>query len=258
MAEVKDKFEKGLIDINKPRIEKRLDVRVQSGLTSSKKQAFEQGEFEQEIEPHVNKIQIETDLIAGLASSKKQVFEQQQQQIDNEINKRNKMIIIERDALNGVATGKKAKFESGQILDRPRTSICADEIATFLGTGLAQAKRSQILSKIDAEQQIQRSSDRFIDIDAEQGLATTRRDQLASLANCEFKPTEKHIDVTAGLASAIKEQYITGASKTATKTVIEPVDIESGLAKNRVTVFEKFDEGTVSILFYFVKENLYT
>jgi len=28
MAEVKDKFEKGLVDANKPRTEKRLDVRV--------------------------------------------------------------------------------------------------------------------------------------------------------------------------------------------------------------------------------------
>lgn len=37
MAEVKDKFEKGLVDSDKPRAEKRLDVRVQSGLASSKK-----------------------------------------------------------------------------------------------------------------------------------------------------------------------------------------------------------------------------
>jgi hypothetical protein len=162
----------------------------------------------------------------------------------------NKMIIIERDALTGVATEKKAKFESGQISDRPRTSICADEIATFLGTGLAQAKRSEILSKMDAEQQIQRSADRYIDIDTEQGLAIARRDQLASLANSEFKPTEKHIDVTAGLASTIKEQYIADASKITTKTVVPTVDIESGLTKTRATVFEKFDEGTVSCFFF--------
>jgi hypothetical protein len=244
MAEVKDKFEKGLVDINKPRIEKRLDVRVQSGLTSSKKQAFEQGEFEQEIEPYAHKIQIETNLIARLASSKKQVFEQQ---LDHEINLVNKTIITERDALTGVATEKKAKFESGQISDRPRSSLCADEIATFLGTGLAQAKRSELLSKIDAEQQIQRSADRFIDIDAEQGLAITRREQLASLANSEFKPTEKHIDVTAGLASTIKEQYIADASKTTTKPAVPTDDIESGLTKNRANVFEKFDETTVSL-----------
>ncbi|CAF4373557.1 unnamed protein product, partial [Adineta steineri] len=178
MAEVKDKFEKGLIDSNKPRVEKRLDVRVQSGLTSSKKQAFEHGEFEQETEPHVNKIQIETDLVAGLTSSKKQAF--QQQQMENETNTMSKTIITERDALVGVATAKKAKFESGQLSDRPRMSICSDEIANIVGAGLAQAKRSELLSKIDAEQQIQRSSDRFIDIDTEQGLATTRRDQLAS------------------------------------------------------------------------------
>jgi hypothetical protein len=246
MAEVKDKFEKGLIDINKPRIEKRLDVRVQSGLTSSKKQAFEQGEFEQEIESHVNKIHIETNIIAGLTSSKKQVFEQQQQQQQIEMNK---TISPERDALTGVATEKKAKFENGHISDRPRRSVCAEEITT----GLAQAKRSEILSKIDAEQQIQRSTDRFIDIDTEQGLAIARRDQLASLANSEFKPTEKYIDVTAGLASTIREQYIADASKTTTKTVVPTNDIESGLAKNRATVFEKFDESTVSCCFFSIK-----
>ncbi|CAF1028400.1 unnamed protein product [Adineta steineri] len=243
MAEVKDKFEKGLIDSNKPRVEKRLDVRVQSGLTSSKKQAFEQGEFEQETEPHFNKIQIETDLVAGLTSSKKQAF--QQQQMENETNTMNKTIITERDALVGVATAKKAKFESGQLSDRPRISICPDEIATIVGAGLAQAKRSELLSKIDAEQQIQRSSDRFIDIDAEQGLATTRRDQLASLANSEFKSTEKSIDVTAGLATAIKEQYIADASKATSKISVPMDDIQSGMTKNRTTAFEKLDETTV-------------
>lgn len=40
MAEKKDKFEKGLLDSDKPRPEKRLDVRVQSGLASSKKTSF--------------------------------------------------------------------------------------------------------------------------------------------------------------------------------------------------------------------------
>ncbi|CAF1061296.1 unnamed protein product [Adineta steineri] len=243
MAEVKDKFEKGLIDSNKPRVEKRLDVRVQSGLTSSKKQAFEQGEFEQETEPHINKIQIETDLVAGLTSSKKQAF--QQQQMENGTNTMNKTIITERDALVGVATAKKAKFESGQLSDRPRISICPDEIANIVGAGLAQAKRSELLSKIDAEQQIQRSSDRFIDIDAEQGLATTRRDQLASLANSEFKSTEKSIDVTAGLATAIKEQYIADASKATSKISVPMDDIQSGMTKNRTTAFEKLDETTV-------------
>ncbi|CAF0923977.1 unnamed protein product [Adineta steineri] len=243
MAEVKDKFEKGLIDSNKPRVEKRLDVRVQSGLTSSKKQAFEQGEFEQETEPHFNKIQIETDLVAGLTSSKKQAF--QQQQMENETNTMNKTIITERDALVGVATAKKAKFESGQLSDHPRISICPDEIANIVGAGLAQAKRSELLSKIDAEQQIQRSSDRFIDIDTEQGLATTRRDQLASLANSEFKSTEKSIDVTAGLATAIKEQYIADASKATSKISVPMDDIQSGMTKNRTTAFEKLDETTV-------------
>jgi len=245
MAEVKDKFEKGLVDVNKPRVEKRLDFRVQSGLTSSKKQAFEQGEFEQEVEPHVNKIQIETDLIAGLASSKKQAFEQQQQN-ENEINMMSKTIITERDALAGLATEKKAQFESGQLSDRRKVSVHSDEIATIVGTGVTQAKRSELLSKIDAEQQIQRSADRYIDIDAEQGFATARRDQLASLANSEFKSTEKYIDITAGSATAIKEQYIADASKAALKTASVPTDdIESGLTKNRATVFEKPDETTV-------------
>jgi hypothetical protein len=245
MAEVKDKFEKGLVDVNKPRVEKRLDVRVQSGLTSSKKQAFEQGEYEQDTGPFVNKNQIETDLVvAGLTSSKKQAFEQQ---VENEINNINKTPITEYDALAGVATEKKAKFESGQISDRPRASVCPDEIANIVGAGLAQAKRSELLSKIDAEQQIQRSSDRFIDIDTEQGLATTRRDQLASLANSEFKPTEKYIDVTAGLASTIKEQYIADASRsTISRPSVTTVDIESGLTKNRTIAFEKPDELTVN------------
>jgi hypothetical protein len=239
MAEVKDKFEKGLVDVNKPRVEKRLDVRVQSGLTSSKKQAFEQGEYEQDTGPFVNKNQIETDLVvAGLTSSKKQAFEQQ---VENEINNINKTPITD------VATEKKAKFESGQISDRPRASVCPDEIANIVGAGLAQAKRSELLSKIDAEQQIQRSSDRFIDIDTEQGLATTRRDQLASLANSEFKPTEKYIDVTAGLASTIKEQYIADASRsTISRPSVTTVDIESGLTKNRTIAFEKPDELTVN------------
>jgi hypothetical protein len=167
--------------------------------------------------------------------------------MDNENNTINKTILIERDALAGVATEKKAKFENGSISDRPRASLCADEIAIFLGTGLAQAKRSELLSKIDAEQQVQRAADRSIDIDTEQGLATARRDQFASLANSEFKSTEKYIDVTAGLANIIKEQYIADASKTITmKTAVSTEDIESGLTKNRAIVFEKFDETTVS------------
>ncbi|CAF2825248.1 unnamed protein product [Rotaria sp. Silwood2] len=244
MAEVKDKFEKGLIDVNKPRIEKRLDVRVQSGLTSSKKQAFEQGEFEQEIESYISKTPIETDLVAGLASLKKQVFEQQL--INNETNMINKTFIIERDALVGVATEKKAKFENGHISDTPRTSTCPDEIANVVGTGLAQAKLSEFLSKIDADQQTQRLANRNIDIDAEQGLAIARRDQFASLVNSEFKPTEKYIDVTAGSTNIIKEQYIADASKTTTsKTEIPAVDIESGSTKNRAIVFEKPDETAV-------------
>ena len=247
MAEVKDKFEKGLIDGNKPRLEKRLDVRVQSGLTSSKKQAFEQGEFERETNSSQGKkIDIETNLIAGLTSSKKQVFEKQQS-IDSDNQSPNKMILLERDALAGVATETKAKFESGQISDRPRMSVCADEIATFLGTGLAQAKRSEILSKIESEQQVQRAADRSIDLDTEQGIASARRDQLASLANSEYRSSEKSIDVIAGLATIIKEQYIADASKSSKpRTSIPTDDIESGLAKNLATVFEKLDEATVS------------
>jgi hypothetical protein len=246
MAEVKDKFEKGLIDNNKVRTEKRLDVRVQSGLTSSKKQAFEQGEFEQAIEQHVSKIDIEKGLIEGLTSAKKQAFERRQS-MDYDSTTANKIILIERDALAGVATEKKAKFENGSLSDHPRMSLCADEIAAFVGTGLAQAKRSELLSKIDAEQQIQRAADRSIDMDTEQGIAIARREQLASLANSGFKSTEKYIDVAAGLTNTIKEQYIADASKTiTTKTTVPTEDIESGLTKNRATVFKKFDETTVS------------
>ena len=265
MAEVKDKFEKGLVDQAKPRGEKRLDVRVQSGLASSKKHAFEQGEFEQEVEPHVSKVQIDTDLVAGLASSKKQAYEQQQHENDGNLTK---TVVIDRDALAGAATeqkakfekgefdhdyhdfgsnrvqvdadllvgaatDRKAKFESGQVSDRPTTPTRRDEISTMVETGHAQAKRSELLSKIDAEQQVQRSGDRHIDIDPEQGLATARREQLASLANTEYKSTEKHIDVTAGSTSTIKEQYMADTSKTSTTKTAQPVSVESGLAKNR-------------------------
>jgi hypothetical protein len=276
MAEVKDKFEKGLVD-DKPRAEKRLDVRVQSGLASSKKQAFEHGEFEQEVESHISKVQIDTDLVAGLTSAKKQAFEQQQNENDANVTK---TVIIDRDALAGATTEKKAKFEkgefdhdyhelglnrvqadsdllvgaaadrkakfeSGQVSDRPVTPTRRDEISTLVETGHAQAKRSEILSKIDAEQQVQRSGDRHIDIDTEQGLATSRREQLASLANTEFKSTDKHIDVTTGLAT-IKEQYIADTSKTSTtKTTVPPVSVESGLAKSRATVFENPDETAI-------------
>ncbi|CAF1350462.1 unnamed protein product [Rotaria magnacalcarata] len=246
MAEVKDKFEKGLVDANKPRVEKRLDIRVQSGLTSSKKQAFEQGEFEQETESNKIKIPIETDIVAGVTSLTKQVFEQQQQQqINNETNL-NKTIIIERDALNGVATEKKAQFENGQISDSPKSLKYSDEIANITGTGFAQAKLSEFLSKIDSEQQNQRSPSRQIDMDTEQGLAIARCQQFALLMNSEFKPAEKNIDVTAGLASIIKEQYIADASKsTTTKSAMLTDDIESGLAKNRAIVFQKQDETTI-------------
>ncbi|CAF2061369.1 unnamed protein product [Rotaria magnacalcarata] len=246
MAEVKDKFEKGLVDANKPRVEKRLDIRVQSGLTSSKKQAFEQGEFEQETESNKIKIPIETDIVAGVTSLTKQVFEQQQQQqINNETNL-NKTIIIERDALNGVATEKKAQFENGQISDSPKSLKYSDEIANITGTGFAQAKLSEFLSKIDSEQQNQRSPTRQIDMDTEQGLAIARCQQFALLMNSEFKPAEKNIDVTAGLASIIKEQYIADASKsTTTKSAMLTDDIESGLAKNRAIVFQKQDETTI-------------
>jgi len=282
MAEVKDKFEKGLVD-DKPRGEKRLDVRVQSGLASSKKQAFEHGEYEQEVESHVSKVQIDTDLVAGLASAKKQVFEQQQVENDGNLPK---TVIIDRDALAGAATEKKAKFEkgefdhdyhelgsnrvqvdadllvgaaterkakfeSGQVSDRSTTPTRRDEISALVETGHAQTKRSELLSKIDADQQVQRSGDRHIDIDTEQGLATARREQLASLANSEYKSTEKHFDVTTGLTSTIKEQYMADTSKTSTtKTTVAPVSVESGLAKNRATAFENPDETAVNILPY--------
>ncbi|CAF0835595.1 unnamed protein product [Rotaria sordida] len=327
MAEVKDKFEKGLVDSDKPREEKRLDVRVQSGLASSKKQAFEQGEFEQEVESRINKVQIDTDLVAGVASSKKHAFEQGefeqevesrnnkvqidkdlvagvasskkhafeqgefeqevesrvnkvqidkdlvagltsakkqafQQQIENDANL-SKTVIIDRDAMVGAATEKKAmfekgeldqdyhelgsnrvqadadllvgaatdrkaKFESGQISDRPITPTRLDEISTMVET---------------AEQQTQRSGDRHLDMETESGFATARREQLASLANTEFKSTEKHFDVTSGSTSTIKEQYMADTSKPIISTA-QPISVESGLAKSRATAFENPDETT--------------
>ncbi|CAM4903833.1 unnamed protein product [Rotaria socialis] len=269
MAEVKDKFEKGLVDSEKPRVEKRLDVRVQSGLASSKKQAFEQGEFEQETESHVNKVQIDADLVAGLTSAKKQAFEQHK--IDNDANLPKSTFIdaeafsgattdkkakfekgefdqeyhehgsnrVQADAnlLVGAATERKAKFESGQVSERATTPARSDEIAAMVGAGNAQNKRSELLSKIEAEQQVQRSGDRHIDIDTEHGLAGARREQLATLANSEFKSTEKHIDVTTGLTSTIKEQYMADTSKPV-KSTAAPVSVESGLAKSRATAFE--------------------
>ncbi|CAF1084727.1 unnamed protein product [Rotaria sordida] len=342
MAEVKDKFEKGLVDSDKPREEKRLDVRVQSGLASSKKQAFEQGEFEQEVESRINKVQIDTDLVAGVASSKKHAFEQGefeqevesrnnkvqidkdlvagvasskkhafeqgefeqevesrvnkvqidkdlvagltsakkqafQQQIENDANLP-KTVTIDRDAMVGAATEKKAmfekgeldqdyhelgsnrvqadadllvgaatdrkaKFESGQISDRPITPTRLDEISTMVETGNAQSKRSELLSKIEAEQQTQRSGDRHLDMETESGFATARREQLASLANTEFKSTEKHFDVTSGSTSTIKEQYMADTSKPIISTA-QPISVESGLAKSRATAFENPDETT--------------
>ena len=242
MAEVKDKFEKGLVDANKPRIEKRLDIRVQNGLTSSKKQAFEQGNFGNENENQINKIPIEADLVAGLASSKKQAFEQQQ----IESTSARKTSLVEHDLLAGAAKDKMAKFENGLLQDRSHPSTQPEEIATFVGTGLAHAKRSEILSKIDAEQQMQRSSSRPVDLDTEQGLATARRVQLASLANSEFKSQEKQIEVVAGLATTIKEQYMADTSRTNTVNASKPIDIETGLTKTLANAFEKPDETTVS------------
>ena len=276
MSEVKDKFEKGLVDADKPRAEKRLDVRVQSGLASSKKHAFEQGEFEQEVDSHISKVQIDTDLVAGVASSKKQAFEQNHH--ENESN-RTRSVVIDREAmagaatdkkamfekgesdyhgqgsnrvqadadlLVGAATDKKARFESGQASDRATTPTRRDDILTAVEAGSAQAKRSELMSKFDAEQQTQRSGDRHVDMDREQGSTTARRDQLASLANSEFKGAERHIDVTSGLANTIKEQYMADTSKTAAAKASGPaVDVESGLAKSRATVFENPDETQV-------------
>lgn len=240
-----------------------------------KKQAFEHGEFEQEVEPHVSKVQIDTDLVAGLASAKKQAFEQHQLENDSHLTK---TVIVDRDALAGAAsekkakfekggfdqdfhehgssrvqadadllvgaaTEKKAKFESGQVSDRATTPTRRDEVLNSVESGLAQAKRSELLSKIESEQQVIRSGDRHIDIDREQALAKNRREQLEQLAQSEFRATEKHIDVTTGLASTIKEQYIADASKTlATKPTATPVTVESGLAKSRATVFENPDD----------------
>ena len=275
MAEKKDKFEKGLLDSDKPRPEKRLDVRVQSGLASSKKQAFEQGEFAQEVEPHVSKVQIETDLVAGLASAKKQAFEQHQVENESHLTK---TVIVDREAMAGAAsekkakfekgefdqdfhehgsnrvqadadllvgatTDKKAKFENGQVSDRATTPTRRDELLKSVESGLAHAKRSEILSKMESEQQVIRSGDRYVDIDREQPSAKDRREQLEQLAQSEYKSTEKHIDVTTGLASTIKEQYMADASKAPTmKPTATPVDVESGLAKSRATVFENPDD----------------
>ncbi|UJR27926.1 hypothetical protein I4U23_009186 [Adineta vaga] len=273
MAEVKDKFEKGLVD-DKPRAEKRLDVRVQSGLASSKKHAFEQGEYEQEVESHVSKVEIDADLVAGLASSKKQAFEQQQDAymprmavIDRDAlagatnEKKNKFekgefehdyhelgsnrVQADADLLVGATTEKKAKFESGQVSDQTTTSARRDELLNSVESGLAHAKRSELLSKIDAEQQIQSSGDRHIDVHPEQGLAKERREQLASLANTEYKALEKNLDVTTGLASTIKEQYMADTSKSSITKTAQPITVESGLAKNRATAFENPDEGTI-------------
>ena len=243
MAEVKDKFEKGLLDWNKTRTEKRLDVRVQQGSTSSKKQAFEQGEFEHVTESHGNKTSIETDLIAGLASAKRQAFEQQQIESPS----RKASIVVEHDLLAGAAKEKKAKFESGQISDRSAIASQPEDFATIVSSGLAQAKREELLSKIDAEQQIQRAADRPIDMETEQGSTVARRELLTSLATSEFKAQGKQIDVTAGLASTIKEQYMADTSKWTSSTLIpKDIDIETGLAKSRANAFENPDETTVS------------
>jgi len=242
MAEVKDKFEKGLLESNKPRTEKRLDVRVQQGLASSKKQAFEQGEFENVTESYSNKELIETDIIAGLASAKKQAFEQQQ----IESFSRKASIVVEHDLLAGAAKDKKAKFESGQLSDRSTIAIQPEEIATIVGSGLAQAKREELLSKIDAEQQTQRTVNRPIDMETEQGLTIARRELLTSLASSEFKSQEKQIDVTAGLASTIKEQYMADMSKSTPSILIpKDIDIETGLTKSRAIAFENPDETLV-------------
>ena len=101
--------------------------------------------------------------------------------------------------------------------------------------------------KIDAEQQVQRSGDRHVDMDPEHGLASARRDQLTSIANTEYKATDKHIDVTSGLASTIKEQYMADTSKTSTAKTAQPISVESGLAKSRANVFENPDETAVNI-----------
>ena len=286
MAEVKDKFEKGLVDSDKPHREKHLDIRVQSGLATSKRQAFEHGEYEQETEPHVNKTEIDTDLVAGLASAKKQAFEQNRLENDSNVTR---TIDIDRDAfvgaatdkkakfekgdfdrnyhetgsdrayadadlLTGVAAEKKAKFEGGQVSDQSTIQTNRDNASNIVEMGHAHAIRSELLSKIDAEQQIQRSADRHIDINTEHGLAIARREQLASLANSEFKPTERHIDITTGLASTIKEQYMADTGKTTKTTTAPPISVESGLAKNRATAFENPDETTVKI--FIIKLNL--
>jgi hypothetical protein len=188
---------------------------------------------------------IDRDALAGATTETKARFEKGEFDHDYHELGSNR-VQADADLLAGATTDMKAKFESGQVSDRATTPSRRDEIATVVESGNAQAKRSELLSKIDAEQQVQRSGDRHIDIDTEHGLATARREQLATLANSEFKSTEKHFDVTSGSTSSIKEQYMADTSKASTnKTTATPVSVESGLTKSRTTAFENPDETAI-------------
>jgi hypothetical protein len=190
---------------------------------------------------------VDRDALVGAATEQKAKFEKGDFDHDYHEFGSNR-VQADADLLVGATTDKKARFESGQMSDRATTPTRRDEISSLVETGNAQAKRSELLSKIDAEQQVQRSGDQHIDIAPEQGLATTRREQLASLANTEFKSTEKHIDVISGSASTMKEQYMADTSKTSiTKPTAAPVSVESGLTKSRTTAFENPDETAVKI-----------
>jgi hypothetical protein len=113
---------------------------------------------------------------------------------------------------------KKAKFESGQISDRATTPTRRDEIASVVETGHAQAKRSEILSKIDADQQVQRSGDRGLPVSVESGLAKSR-------ATVFENPDETAIKRTVEIDNDL---------------------LERGVAKERVAMFKNLESGTQS------------
>ncbi|CAF1377527.1 unnamed protein product [Didymodactylos carnosus] len=277
MADVKDKFEKG---IEKPRIEKRLDFRVQSGITSTKKQQFEHGEFEQETEPHVSKVVVDTDLLSGATSERRERFEKGD--LENRVEKTTTTVDIplqsgvasEKKAKfergdfddhehvqkqqveqipSGMATEKKQKFESGQVGNDLTLMNQRENLAkSTIEPGIAQAKRDEFMSKISSDT-IQWTSDKYINIDTlEHGSATSKRKEFESLATSEFKATDKtKIEVQPGLASNIKEQYLSTVTTDSTinrdkdQQISPQIIVASGLTKERANVFENPDSDTV-------------
>ncbi|CAF0868930.1 unnamed protein product, partial [Didymodactylos carnosus] len=205
MADVKDKFEKGIEE--KPKAEKRLDVRVQSGMASTKKQQFEHGEFEQEIEPKPSKTTVDVELLSGAASERRTKFERGEfeQEVESHISK----VVVDTDLLSGAASERRERFEKGELENRIEKTTTID---IPFQSGAASERKAKF-EKGEFEQEIEPHVAKVkVDVDLLSGAASEKKAKFERGEFDDHEHVQKHQvePVPSGLATEKKQKFESG------------------------------------------------